>query len=51
MRSKKTEFIQQGDTKMAYRYLGPTGLKVSVLSYGTWLTTDSENEESQNLCN
>ena len=34
---------------MAYRYLGNTGIKVSVLSYGNWLTTDQNNEESQKL--
>lgn len=27
---------------MEYRYLGNTGLKVSVLSYGTWLNAESE---------
>ena len=36
---------------MAYRYLGSTGLKVSVLSYGNWLTSDSNNQESQELVN
>jgi aryl-alcohol dehydrogenase-like predicted oxidoreductase len=36
---------------MAYRYLGATGLKVSVLSYGNWLTSDSNNQESQDLVN
>ena len=36
---------------MAYRYLGPTGMKVSVLSYGNWLTTDANNQESQELVN
>lgn len=34
---------------MAYRYLGNTGLKVSVLSYGNWLTSDKKNQESQDL--
>jgi len=34
---------------MAYRYLGNTGMKVSVLSYGNWLTSDSNNEVSQQL--
>jgi hypothetical protein len=46
MRTNKAEFREFGDQKMAYRYLGLTGTKVSVLSYGTWLTTDSANEES-----
>ncbi len=36
---------------MAYRYLGNTGMKVSVLSYGNWLTSDSNTEESQKLVN
>lgn len=31
---------------MVYRFLGNTGLRVSVLSYGTWLTAhDSKSEE------
>ena len=34
---------------MAYRYLGNTGMKVSVLSFGNWLTSDKKNEESQQL--
>ena len=32
--------------KMIYRYLGNSGLKVSVLSYGNWLTAhDAKAEE------
>lgn len=31
--------------KMAYRNLGNSGLKVSVLSFGTWLTAHSPEEE------
>ncbi len=34
---------------MAYRYLGNTGMKVSVLSYGNWLTSDANTEVSQKL--
>lgn len=34
---------------MAYRYLGNTGIKISVLSYGNWLTSDQNNDDSQNL--
>lgn len=34
---------------MGYRYLGNTGMKVSVLSYGNWLTSDKKNDESQQL--
>jgi len=30
------------EVKMEYRYLGPTGIKVSVISYGNWLNSDSE---------
>jgi len=40
LRSSHTEYRDVNGTKMAYRYLGNTGLKVSVLSYGNWLTTD-----------
>ena len=31
--------------KMIYRYLGNSGLKVSVLSYGNWLTAHDPKEE------
>jgi aryl-alcohol dehydrogenase-like predicted oxidoreductase len=31
---------------MGYRYLGNTGMKVSVLSYGNWLTSDQNTEET-----
>ncbi len=34
---------------MGYRYLGNTGIKVSVLSYGNWLTSDQNNDDSQKL--
>ena len=30
---------------MIYRYLGPTGLKVSVLGYGTYMTDDTKNPQ------
>jgi hypothetical protein len=46
LRAQHTEYRQVGESKMAYRYLGNTGMKVSVLSYGNWLTTDQNNEES-----
>lgn len=32
---------------MEYRNLGPTGIKVSVISYGNWVNSNSE--ESKNL--
>lgn len=35
--------------KMGYRYLGKTGVKVSILGYGNWLTSDANTEESQAL--
>ncbi|KCV72982.1 hypothetical protein H696_00534 [Fonticula alba] len=34
-----------GSTPMIYRHLGKTGLKVSVLSFGTWLTFNSKTPE------
>ena len=34
---------------MQYRYLGPTGIKVSVIGYGNWINSDSE--DSQKLTN
>jgi voltage-dependent potassium channel beta subunit len=33
-------------SSMVYRYLGNTGLKVSLLSFGTWLTAHSAAEEA-----
>jgi len=41
---------QAPEQKMAYRYLGNTGMKVSVLSYGNWLTNDQNSAETQKLC-
>lgn len=47
IRSQKTEFRDTlNGGIMAYRYLGNTGIKVSVLSYGTWLTSDANNKET-----
>ena len=34
---------------MGYRYLGKTGIKVSIVSYGNWLTSDADTTESQTL--
>jgi len=49
MRSKVTEFKEIGESKslMAYRYLGRTGMKVSVLAYGNWQTADSADKEEE----
>ena len=30
---------------MKYRYLGPTGLRVSVLGYGNWINSDKEEDK------
>lgn len=52
LRANHTEYREIKDgQKMAYRYLGKTGLKVSVLSYGNWLTTDANTAETQTLIN
>jgi len=52
LRAQHTDYRTIGENgKMAYRYLGKTGMKVSVLSYGNWLTTDQNNDETQKLCN
>jgi len=38
--------MAESKTNMEYRNLGPTGLKVSVLGFGNWLTSDQEaNQE------
>ena len=52
LRTQDTEFKIVNEAtgqKMAYRYLGNTGMKVSVLSYGNWLTSDQNTEETLNL--
>lgn len=35
--------------KMIYRYLGNSGLKVSVLSFGNWITGHSQEEEDSQI--
>ena len=51
LRANHTEYRPAGENgKMAYRYIGKTGLKVSVLSYGNWLTTDQNNDHTLQLC-
>jgi len=37
---------EETGAKMGYRYLGKTGIKVSIVSYGNWLTSDADNTES-----
>ena len=39
-------------TKMEYRYLGKTGLKVSVLSFGNWVNNDNDQltKDSVKIC-
>jgi aryl-alcohol dehydrogenase-like predicted oxidoreductase len=39
--------MEAAPVKMLYRFLGNSGLRVSVLSYGTWLTAhDPKSEEA-----
>jgi hypothetical protein len=42
----KEESKDGPEQKMAYRYLGNTGMRVSVFSYGNWLTTDQNTDET-----
>ena len=52
IRAKDTlyrEINSETKQKMAYRYLGNTGMRVSVFSYGNWLTSDANTVESQKL--
>jgi voltage-dependent potassium channel beta subunit len=35
--------------KMEYRYMGGTGLKVSILGFGNWVTGHSEEEEKTQI--
>jgi len=37
------------DFKMTYKYFGQTGMKVSKLSYGTWINKTLTDEEGQKL--
>lgn len=39
----------EAQNTMAYRFLGRTGLKVSVLSFGNWLTGHSLEEEKNQI--
>ena len=34
--------MDQNKVEMEYRYLGPTGIKVSVISYGNWVNSHNE---------
>jgi hypothetical protein len=43
----KTSPISDNQKEMEYRYLGNSGLSVSVFSFGNWL--NSNNEENYNL--
>jgi aryl-alcohol dehydrogenase-like predicted oxidoreductase len=36
---------RMSETKMEYRRLGRTGLKVSVLSFGSWVTFDAQMKD------
>lgn len=43
--------MEESKTSMVYRYLGNSGIKVSVLSYGNWLTAhDTKSEEAIIAC-
>jgi aryl-alcohol dehydrogenase-like predicted oxidoreductase len=46
------EEMKPATDKMVYRYLGNTGLKVSVLGLGNWLNNkdDSQNVECTKAC-
>ncbi len=39
--------MEQIKTQMEYRYLGNSGLKVSCLGYGTWLTSTPSDIEAK----
>jgi len=34
---------------MEYRYLGKTGIKVSAISFGNWLNSNSADEEKRTI--
>ena len=34
---------------MEYRYLGPTGIQVSVISLGNWLNSNSPDDHSKTV--
>ena len=46
--SENKEIHQPDTSKMEYRYLGNTGLKVSVVGYGNWV--NNENDSSTKEC-
>ncbi len=34
---------------MEYRYLGPTGIKVSIISFGNWVNSDTKEAEENTI--
>ena len=48
---RRTEYSSDNATGklMAYRNIGTSNLRVSVLSYGNWLTSDDNTAETQQL--
>ena len=39
----------ENKTEMEYRFLGPTGIKVSVVSYGNWVNSNSEQAKQNTI--
>lgn len=35
----------QTKSDMEYRFLGPTGIKVSIISYGNWVNSNTEESK------
>ena len=48
MEENKQEIYKPDCSKMEYRYLGNTGLKVSVLGFGNWV--NNNNDEMTKEC-
>ena len=48
MEENKQEIYKPDCSKMEYRYLGNTGLKVSVLGFGNWV--NNMNDEMTKEC-
>ena len=48
MEENKQESYKPDCSKMEYRYLGNTGLKVSIFGYGNWV--NNQNDEMTKEC-
>jgi diketogulonate reductase-like aldo/keto reductase len=44
-----TIIYRKFQTQMQYRFLGPTGIQVSVVSFGNWLNSNSQQAKQNTI--